>query len=179
MIEIIKKIRDSYLIHVKWKKYKIGKNFHAGRNVVLWAKSQIEIGNNFYIGRNSQIECNAIIGDNVIIANNVAFVGKYDHNYQQIGVPIRLSSSVRDNDYIWKETDQKIIIEDDVWIGYGAIIMSGVTIKEGTIIAAGSIVTKDTESYSIYGGCPAKKITQRFTNEKDLEEHLNIVNQLK
>lgn len=164
-------MRDMYLVHIKWKRFQFGSNFHAGRNVVIWAKEKVEIGNNCYIGRNSQIECNVVIGNEVLIANNVAFVGRYDHHYQQIGTPTRFASQIRDNDYSWLEKSRCTIVEDDVWIGYGAIILSGVTIKRGSIIAAGSVVTKDVEAYSIYAGVPAKKVSDRFNNQGDLENH--------
>ena len=173
--KLITKIRDWYLVNVKWKDYIIGTNFHAGRNVVLWAKNTIVIGNNCYIGRNSQIECNTKIGNNVLIANNVSFVGKYDHNYQQIGVPIRFTSQVRDSDYSWLELDRSVEVGDDVWIGFGAILLSGVKVESGCIIAAGSVITKDTEAYSIYAGVPAKKVARRFESESDLEKHLTLL----
>ena len=48
-----------------------------------------------------------------------------------------------------------ILIEDKTWIGFNSIITKGVTLKEGTIIACGSVVQKSTERYSIYGGNPA------------------------
>ena len=51
-----------------------------------------------------------------------------------------------------------IIIEDDVWIGSGAIITQGVRVGKGAIIAAGAIVTKDVEPFSVVGGVPAKLI---------------------
>jgi acetyltransferase-like isoleucine patch superfamily enzyme len=66
------------------------------------------------------------------------------------------------------------VIEDDVWVGYGAIIISGVRIGKGSIIASGSVVTKDVEPYSIYGGVPAKKIGNRFANDADLHEHIRL-----
>lgn len=174
LIDVIKNLRDLYLVRIKWRKYNISRGFHAGVRVRIWGKQKITIGKNFYIGRDSQIECDVEIGDNVIVANRVAFVGRYDHNYQQIGVPIRLASQIRDKDYNWKGLGEKVIVEDDVWIGYGSIIMSGVKIKRGSIIAAGSVVTKDTEEYSIYGGVPAKKIKNRFDNEKDLQDHIRL-----
>ncbi len=173
--KIIVNIRDWYLVNIKWRQYSFGKNFHAGKNVFLWAKKTIKIGNNCYIGRNSQIECNVIIGDNVLVANNVAFIGKYDHNYQQVGVPIRQASQVKDSDYDWLEIDREVVVGDDVWIGYGAIILSGVTIESGCIIAAGSIITKDTNSYGIYAGIPAKRISDRFISKRDLNEHLKLL----
>ena len=172
---ILIKIRDYYLINIKWKRFKFGKNFHAGRRVFLWAKNGIEIGDNCYIGRDSQIETNVKFGNNILIANNVAFVGKYDHNYHEVGTPIRLASEIRDKDYNWKGLNEITIVEDDVWIGYGSIIISGVTIKTGSIIAAGSLVTKDVEEYSIYGGHPAKKLSDRFTEDEKIE-HLRIIN---
>lgn len=58
-----------------------------------------------------------------------------------------------------------IFIEDDVWIGTNAIILGGVHIGRGSIIAAGSVVTKDVEPYSIIGGVPAKRISMRFSQE--------------
>jgi len=174
MISILKECYYCYLKHFKWRKYSIGKNFHAGRGVFLWAKNSITIGDNFYIGKYSIIECDAQIGDNVIFANHVSLIGRYDHHFQQLGMPIRLASQIRDFDYQWKGLGQKIIIEDDVWIGLGSVVLSGLTIKTGSIIAAGSVVTKDIEPYSIYAGNPAKKIRDRFDNLEELEEHIRL-----
>jgi acetyltransferase-like isoleucine patch superfamily enzyme len=174
MIKIIKKIYHLYLRHFQWRKYQIGKNMHAGRGVFFWAKHSINIGENFYIGKYSIIECDANIGNNVILANRVSLAGRYDHHFQQIGIPTRLASHISDNDYNWKGLNLKIIIEDDVWIGVGSIVLSGVTIGIGSIIAAGSVVTKDVEPYSIYGGNPAKKIRNRFDSEPQLKEHIRL-----
>lgn len=57
-----------------------------------------------------------------------------------------------------------VVIEDDVWIGAGAVILPGVTLKKGTVIGANSVVTKDTEEYSVVAGAPASKI--RFRDDK-------------
>jgi chloramphenicol O-acetyltransferase type B len=177
MINLIRKLRLWYLINIKWKNYSFGKNLYVGRTVYMWAKHTITIGDNFYIGKFSQIECDAEIGNNVLFANSVALIGRYDHNYTQVGYPMRLASRIRDKDYTWKGLDEKVIISDDVWVGYGSIIMSGVTIGEGSIIAAGSVVTRDVESYSIYAGVPAKKIRNRFDTDKELGEHIKLYNQ--
>lgn len=165
-------LRDFYLLKFKWRKYVIGSNFHAGRGVFLWARNSIEIGNDFYIGKYSIIECDAKIGNHVIFANRVSLIGRYDHNYEQIGVPIRLADQIRNKNYSWKGANLKVTVGNDVWVGLGAIILSGVKIGEGSIIAAGSVVTKDVEPYSIYGGNPAKKIAPRFKDPNDLEEHI-------
>ncbi|MBE9599527.1 DapH/DapD/GlmU-related protein [Pedobacter sp. MC2016-24] len=171
IIVYVKIIRNLYLSRVKWRNYQIGDEFHAGARVRIWAKHKIVIGNKFYIGRDSLIETDCVIGDYVILGNKVGIVGKYDHHFQQIGIPIRVAMSIRDENYNWKGLDLVTTIRDDVWIGYGSTVMQGVTIGEGAIIAAGSVVTKDVDSYSIYGGNPAKKIRDRFESKEDLEAH--------
>ena len=172
MFSLIKRIRFFFLVAIKWRRYSFGKNVYIGRFVYLWAKHGITVGDNFYIGKFSQIECDAEIGNNVIIGNQVGIVGKYDHHYQQIGIPTRLASQIREDDYNWKGIDEKIIIEDDVWIGFGSIVLTGIRVGQGSIIAAGSVVTKDVLPFSIYGGVPAKKIRDRFDSESDLKLHL-------
>lgn len=175
MLKIIKQLRIFFLVHFVWRRFTIGKKFHAGLRVRLWAKKTLIIGDYFYIGRDSQIECDCIIGKYVIMGNKVGIVGRYDHFYQQTGIPVRLSSQIRDKDYSWKGVDLITEIGDDVWIGYGSTIMGGVKIGTGSIIAAASLVTKDVEPYSIYGGSPAKKIKDRFDNEADMARHINEI----
>lgn len=177
IIYLLKTLRDFFYKKVIWRKYKIGHNFHCGRGVFLWARDGIEIGNDFYIGKYSIIETNCRIGNGVIIANNVGIVGRYDHDYTKIGIPVRLSPCIRNADYNWKGIGQWTIIEDDVWIGFGAIVMSGVTIGRGSIIAAGAIVTKDIAPYSIVAGVPAKVIKKRFEKEQIIKHEKIIVRQ--
>ncbi len=173
MIALIKKLRDIYLAKVRWRKYTIGPGFHAGARVRLWAKDTLIIGRNLYIGRDSFIETDCIIGDYVIIGNRVGIVGRYDHHFQQTGTPVRLASCIRDKDYNWKGKGLVTEIGDDVWIGYNVTIMQGVKIRPGTIVAAGAVVTRDTEPYGIYGGNPAIKIKNRFANDEELQNHIN------
>lgn len=172
----LKRIRNFLLVNIIWKRHQIGKNFHVGARVRLWGKNNLVIGENVYIGRDSQVQCDAIIGNYVMLGNKVGLVGRYDHNYQQIGVPIILSSKISDPDYDWKGLSLKIVIEDDVWIGYGSIILSGVKIGQGSIIAAGSVVTKDVDAFSIYAGIPAIKLSDRFVKAEDLAEHIRLYN---
>lgn len=167
----LKSVRDWFLVHVAWRQHSIGRGFHAGRRVVMWAPNKITIGENCYIGRYSQIECDAEIGHNVIMANMVAFVGRYDHHFQHVGTPTRLAMQIRDPDYDWKGLDLKVEVGDDVWIGYGAIILSGVTIGEGAVVASGAVVTKDVEPYMVVGGNPARIICPRFADDSELEIH--------
>lgn len=70
-------------------------------------------------------------------------------------------------------TKGNINIGNDVWIGFGAIIMSGVTIGDGAVIGASAVVTKDVAPYSIVVGNPAKVIKKRF-NDEDIEVLLKL-----
>jgi len=175
IIKPLKKVRNELLRKIKYRRYKIGKGFSSGIRVRLWAKRKLVIGKNFYIGRDALIETDAVIGDNVMIGNRAAVIGKYDHNFQQIGTPIRHAVQMRDADYDWKGIGLLTIIENDVMVGHGSTIYGGVKICEGSIIAATSLVTRDVEPYSIYAGSPAKKVKGRFDTVEDLHKHLELV----
>jgi acetyltransferase-like isoleucine patch superfamily enzyme len=68
------------------------------------------------------------------------------------------------------EDDQPVIIEEDVWIGFRATLLKGVTVGQGSIVAAGALVTCDVPCYAIVGGVPAKVIKMRW-NEAEIREH--------
>lgn len=72
------------------------------------------------------------------------------------------------------ENDMPVIIEDDVWVGANVTILKGVTIGRGSIVAAGAVVTKSCEPYSIIGGVPAKLLKMRFTPEQ-IEKHEELL----
>ena len=113
----------------------------------------IIIGENSYMnGGQLQASKNAriIIGDNCLISYNV-HIRTDMHNYINKNQLIRLQGN----------TEKDIVIEDDVWIGYGVQIMQGVRIGKGAVIAAGSVVTKDVDPYTVVGGVPAKMIKER------------------
>jgi acetyltransferase-like isoleucine patch superfamily enzyme len=65
---------------------------------------------------------------------------------------------------------RECIIEDDVWIGARAIILKGTRIGRGSVIAAGAVVVKDVEAYTIVGGVPARVLGQRF-NKEEARQH--------
>jgi acetyltransferase-like isoleucine patch superfamily enzyme len=132
----------------------------------IWSPSKIlTLGNKVQFGQNCIVQCDLEIGNEVLIAGNVSFIGRNDHNYNIVGSSIWNSS--RGDNLITR-------IGNDCWIGHGAIILGGVTIGNGSIIAAGSVVTSDVDSYSIYAGVPAKKIKSRFATELDLKKHLEL-----
>ncbi len=148
-----------------------GYGLHIGRNPTLWAPDKITIGNNVYIGKDVNIECNCAIGDHVLIANRVAFVGRHDHDYRAVGTPIRFSPWIGSARQPSPWRHESVVIETDVWIGYGAIVMTGVRIGRGAIIAAGSVVTKDVSPYTIVAGTPAREVAKRFTDPTDIAAH--------
>jgi acetyltransferase-like isoleucine patch superfamily enzyme len=143
----------------------LGKRVHIGVGSILGAPHRLQVGNDVYIGKSCTIEVDGYIGNYVLIANNVGLIGRWDHDLHAIGYPVRYAPWIGDNDYEGGGEDLGIIIEDDVWIGFGVIILSGVHIERGAIIAAGAVVTKDIAPYMIVAGIPAQPVGRRFTDD--------------
>jgi len=103
---------------------------------------------------------NLNIGDFVSISSDVKFILGGNHMTDRISTfPFKVKVCGHTTE---SYTKGSIIIEDDVWIGMNAIILSGVRIGQGAVIAAGSVVTKDVPAYAIVGGNPASIIKYRF-----------------
>lgn len=126
--------------------------------------------NNVEIGYGSYGELNVIdfggnnkliIKNYVSIAQKVSFILNADHYTNHISTyPFRVKIlQIQSSESFGKGN---IIVDDDVWIGYGATIMSGVHIGQGAVVAAGAVVTKDVPPYAIVAGVPAKVIKYRF-----------------
>lgn len=164
------------LITLCRKKVKLGKNTTFGRGTVFYAPNRITVGDNVYIGKYCSLETDIEIGNHVLIGNNVGLVGKYDHDYSYVGKHIKDSPWIGDEDYCFKGKSLKIRVEEDTWIGFGAVILSGVTVGRGAIVAAGSVVTEDVPPYAIVGGNPARILSYRF-EESQIQEHERLLNQ--
>ena len=151
---------------------KCGKNVYVGRNCIITYRNTT-VGDNVSIGSNCiflSSVAKIIMGNHIIFGPTVTMITG-NHRTDVLG---KCMIDVKENEKL-PENDQDIVIEDDVWIGANAVILKGVRIKEGSIIAAGSVVVKDVEPYSIYGGVPAKKIKLRFTPEQVII-HKSILN---
>lgn len=175
-MNIVKKLKilRCKLLLKPQKNITLGNNTTFGRGTVFWAPNHMKIGDNVYIGKYCTIQADIEMGNNIEIANTVGLIGKYDHDYSKVGVSIKDAPWIGSPEYNFKGLNQKIIIDDDVWIGYGAVVFTGVHIHRGAIIAAGSIVTKDVPAYAIVAGNPAKIKGYRFT-EKEIIEHEKIL----
>lgn len=112
----------------------------------------MKVGNGTAIGLNSYIGCSGLvtIGSNVLIGPNVSIIAE-NHNFNVPSIPIKEQGV----------SNIGIMIEDNVWIGTKSVILDGITIGTGAIVAAGAVVTKDVPSYTIVGGVPAKVIKYR------------------
>ncbi len=148
-----------------------GADLHLGARTRIWAPERVTVGNHVYIGKDVHIEANCDIGDYCLIANRVAIVGRHDHDFSAIGFPVRYAPWVGSRRFPSSYADEKAVIESDVWIGYGAIMLTGVVVGRGSIVAAGSVVTKDIPPYSIVAGIPARVIGQRFSDASVIEKH--------
>lgn len=145
----------------------VGKNFKFGFDSEFNDHRLIEVGNNVFMGLKTVINTTVpvIINDNVMFGRNVTIMGG-DHNIKEIGKPMRFVKSGGIN--------LPIVIEKDSWIGSNVIILKGVTIGEGAVIGAGSVVTKTIPPYSISSGNPCRVRKLRF-NENELENHLSLI----
>ena len=133
---------------------KSGKNINIEKGAYFGSGSCLEIGDNSGIGINCYISKFTIIGKDVMMAPDVIILDS-NHKHDRIDIPMRLQGRTKAN---------PVIIEDDVWIGIRSIILPGVKISKGAIIAAGSVVTKNVPEYVVVGGSPAK--IQKYRHNK-------------
>ncbi|PKM49131.1 MAG: acetyltransferase [Firmicutes bacterium HGW-Firmicutes-7] len=130
---------------------RVGKDVNIEKNVFFGKGIEITIGDRSGLGLNARIQGPLTIGQDVMMGPDVII---YTRNHE-------VSSIERPMNQQGETTPKKVVIEDDVWIGARAIILPGVNIGHSSIIAAGSVVTKNVKPYEIVGGVPAKLIKNR------------------
>lgn len=143
-----------------------GEDLRFGARVRLWAPASLTIGWDVHLGSDVRIEVDGSIGDSVLIANRAAIVGRRDHDMSVVGVPITATPWVGDTPTLSAATT----IGSDVWIGFGAIVLSGVSVGDSSVIAAGSVVTRDVPPNTVVAGNPARALGPRF-GEGELTVH--------
>jgi acetyltransferase-like isoleucine patch superfamily enzyme len=135
-----------------WRGASIGPHPKIWRDVWVDDYRKLSIGSNVSIGKSAMLQCigGITVGNNVMIAHGSQIISA-GHRITDAGESMRFSGL----------DIAPIVIEDDVWIGAGAIVLPGVTIGKGSVVAAGAVVTKDVEPDSIVAGIPAALIRKR------------------
>lgn len=119
-------------------------------------KSNADVSPHIRIGDRSELGCNCLIyggvtiGSDVLMGPDVKIITR-NHNFTDRSVPIR-----EQGDY-----ELPVVIEDDVWLGANVVVLPGVRIARGAIVAAGAVVNRDVLPYTIVGGVPAREIGRR------------------
>ena len=138
---------------------KYGERVFIDANVYFRYPSTIFLGNDVSINRGCEFYTSWYdrASTNITIMNNV-----------RLGPAIRFFAAGHDShDICLPDNSASIMVAENVWIGGNATILQGVTIGEGAIVAAGSVVTKDVKPYTIVGGVPAKYIKDRVLKSRD------------
>lgn len=164
MLGSIKNKINLYLARKKWRKLNLFNDTYMSERFDF---SVVSVGRESYgllhvISHNSTSKLK--IGNYCSIAPNVYFVLSGEHSLDRISTFPYKTHSLHTQKYE-AGSNGDIVIDDDVWIGVNSTIMSGVHIGQGAVIAAGAVVTKNVDPYSIVGGVPAKLIRKRFNTD--------------
>ena len=162
-------IRTWIQFHILYRGRVKYKGFVRVQRGTTFERSGIEIGHNVQFGSYCRIRHKVTFGNYILMAGDVDFIGRNEHDFSVVGQPIWNGE---------RGHDERTLVEDDVWIGHRCIILAGVRIGSGAIVAAGSVVTKDIPPCEVWGGVPARKIKNRFSTEVEKEEHLKSINNL-
>ena len=141
-----------------------------GRRCEVLNNTRIEyasLGDYSYLGENCEV-ADAVIGKFTAIANSVR-IGAPNH---PMGRPSQHrftycpeyyeATASRDRDFFAERRGDRVIVGNDCWIGHAAILLPGVTVGDGAVIAAGAVVSRSVPPYTVVGGVPARAIRQRF-----------------
>jgi acetyltransferase-like isoleucine patch superfamily enzyme len=129
-----------------------GRNLRTRHGVIFRYPENIHIGNDVFVNRGALVTARTriVIGDDVLIGARV-IVDSGGHEYRDPAVPIRRQGMAA----------SPITIGDDVWIGMQALILKGVELGRGCVVAAGAVVVESVADYAIVGGVPATVIGHR------------------
>lgn len=166
MKALLNRIRNLLLFHVRYRWVRYGSDVHCQFSTRFWSpRRRITLGDHVGIGPNCLFLSDTTVGNHVLIAASCAFLNSDDHRFDVVGRTMWDSG---------RGDAHEIVIEDDVWIGHGVIVLSPARIRTGTVVGAGSVVRGTLDEYSIYAGVPARRIRARFAPE-DLARHKAIL----
>lgn len=149
----------------------IGSRFRLGRGSSVWSAHGLRIGHDVAIGRFCTVEVDGQIGDFSLISAHVGIVGRADHDISELGTPVRYSSWIGARRLGGRD---RVVIGRDVWIGWGAVVLSGIDVGDGAVVAAGAVVVANVEPFSIVAGNPARVVGVRF-NAVEQAQHLELL----
>lgn len=135
-----------------------GQELNVDAGVKIFNPGNVSLGDRCFIGAGTRLYAwneRITIGSDVMIAADVLMITR-NHGHQRTDIPMTRQGY----------TNAPIVVEDDVWIGFRAVVLAGVTIGRGSIVGSGAVVTKDVPPYSIVGGVPARVIRSRGEGER-------------
>lgn len=153
---LIGKFRQ-WLISLKSPGIVFGNNIYIGKNCAISRIYNLTFGSDIYIGKNVTIEAECDIRSGVLIGNNVGIVGRRDHDVFGNNTPAFFARTVRED----RALSSRTLIDEGSWIGFGAVILSGVVIGKNSIVGAGSVVRYSVPENSIVAGNPARVVGYR------------------
>ena len=130
---------------------KCGKDINIEKGADFGKGDGIQIGDNSGLGINCYVRGPLVIGRDVMMGPDV-MIFHGDHEMSRRDIPMRLQGD---------SESKQVVIGDDVWIGARGIILKGVHVGKGAVLAAGAVVSKDVPEYAIVGGVPAKVLKYR------------------
>jgi acetyltransferase-like isoleucine patch superfamily enzyme len=136
-------LRGQLLVFPHGGKISIGKDCYLGDDSRIWSADSVTIGDRVYISHNV----------NIHDTNSHSISSEFRHKHF-----LEIMSNGHPKENSVDIVSRALIIEDDVWIGFNSVILKGVKIGRGSIVAAGSVVTKDIPPFSIVAGNPAQVI---------------------
>lgn len=160
--KLLNEVRNLVLFRIKYPWVRHGRDVHCQATTKFWSpRRHIVFGDHVGIGHHCLFLCDTELGNKVMVASQVAFLNSDDHRHDVVGRAMWDSG---------RGDAHAIVVEDDVWVGHGAILLSPLRIGRGAIVAAGSVVVHDVPRYTIVGGVPARVLKMRFTPDQ-IREH--------
>lgn len=131
---------------------RMGRRVLIKRNVKIYFPERLEVGDDVSINEGVLIDAagGVRIGDYTRISAGAAVISQ-QHEYERKDVPIKLQ----------EKKLGRVTLGRDVWLGYNSVVLYGVTIGDGAVVGANSLVNSDVEPYAVVAGSPAKKIRER------------------